>query len=150
MTERATKRHKTPMDAAHVVPRAVSLIRHHAGSRQPAPRLSAAARTVLTSYSWPGGEAELDACIQRALILAREGMIEAADLGLAETEAGTVRCRARAAVLRSLRAAHGSRALAAARLGISPRSLRLLVAQLRTEGIPVPAASRPAAELSHD
>lgn len=127
------------LDAADVLPRAVSLIRYHAGPGRQVPRLSAAARTALANHGWPGGEAELDACIQRALVVARDGVIEAEDLGLEGDRAGSVRDRARAAVLRSLRASDGSRPAAAARLGIRPRSLRLLLAQMRTDGVSLPS-----------
>lgn len=142
MTDHVDKQTEaTALDADSVLPRAVALVRHHVGPGRDAPRLSAAARAALIAHNWAGGEAELDDCIQRALVLAHDGLIQADDLGLAEYSRGTVRGRARAAVLRTLRAADGQRSLAAARLGIRPRSLRLLLARLRTEGLNVPGAA---------
>ena len=47
-----------------------------------APELSTAAVRALLTFDWPGNVRELESAIVRAVHLARDGVIEAADLGL--------------------------------------------------------------------
>ena len=52
------------------------------GSRGTVPRLSQAAAVALLAYEWPGNVCELESAIVRALSVVKNGIIEAADLGL--------------------------------------------------------------------
>jgi two-component system response regulator FlrC len=141
-----------------VLPLAMRLIelRSPRGARIPA--LSADAAQLLLGYSWPGNIRELDNLLQRAMILANGTLIEAAHIQFESVrETHAVREPARVVDLNgsplrgSLRAAEGHILLAALRagssrrevaekLGISPRTLRYKLAQLRSAGIDVPAA----------
>lgn len=97
--------------------------------------------------------------IQRALILADAGAIEAAHLvggpaSMADGQVATpaneptaggdldrdLRSREAQLILGALRASGGRRAQAAAQLGISERTLRYKLSQLREAGFEVPAA----------
>jgi two-component system, response regulator FlrC len=140
-----------------VLPLAMRLleVRTQPGHRIPA--LSADAAQMLLSYSWPGNIRELDNLLQRALILASGAVIDAVHIrfeGLRES----VMPRMPAALVEmgralrgSLRATEGrilldalrngqSRREVAEQLGISPRTLRYKLAQLRSAGVDVPAA----------
>ena len=117
--------------------------------------LDPAAERALLAYRWPGNARELDNVVQRAAILATGNTVEAGDLrfeapGAERPQAsvpGTVpaaaldsdlRDRERELIVDALRAVGGNRKLAAERLGISPRTLRYKVAQLRAAGIEIP------------
>jgi two-component system response regulator FlrC len=121
--------------------------------------LSAAAERRLMQYDWPGNARELTNIVQRAAWLASGGRIDAADLDLgapldavrradnAPVETSTVQDigldhdlkeRERELILATLAVTGGSRKLAAERLGISPRTLRHKLQQLKAAGIPVP------------
>jgi two-component system response regulator FlrC len=132
-------------------------MRSQPGKRIPA--LSADAAQLLLTYNWPGNIRELDNLLQRAMILATDTVIEAAHIrieGLREPGAARLAAAAEAELagnpLRgSLRAAEKqilltalrsgtSRGEVAAKLGISPRTLRYKLAQLRSSGVDVPAA----------
>lgn len=132
-----------------VIATAVSLIRCHAGDRQPIPRLSAAARTRLVAHPWEPGLAGLEDCIQRALVLCDSDVIEPFHLALTPVGPPDGESRETAAILASLRAASGRRSTAAARLGIAPRTLRLKLADLRARGFAVPAAGAPERGVRH-
>jgi two-component system response regulator FlrC len=117
--------------------------------------LSAAAEQKLLQYDWPGNARELTNIVQRAAWLAAGGRIDAADLDLAgvesaaqmpaaplpappQQEAGLghdLKERERELILATLRSTGGSRKLAAERLGISPRTLRHKLQQLKAAGI---------------
>jgi two-component system response regulator FlrC len=117
--------------------------------------LSPDAERALSAYRWPGNVRELENVVQRAAILAGGSTIEASDLRF-ESEDGVaapvapaaspasaalqsdLRDRERELIMEALRAAGGSRQLAAERLGISPRTLRYKLAQLRAAGMEVP------------
>lgn len=58
---------------------AVALIRRHART-EPLPMLGADALTLLQGHPWPGNVRELENVIQRALVLAENGHITAADI----------------------------------------------------------------------
>ncbi len=143
-----------------VLPLAMRLLelRSPRGGRIPA--LSADAAQLLLSYRWPGNIRELDNLLQRALILAGDTVIEAChirfeglgDVPPARTAAGaapaaladrplrgSLRAAERQILLEALRTGESRREVAA-RLGISPRTLRHKLAQLRSAGIDVPAA----------
>jgi two-component system response regulator FlrC len=130
--------------------------------------LSADAEQKLLRHDWPGNARELGNIVQRAAWLACGGIIHAADLDLgaaggepaapagapamaaaqpgappAAQDAGLDRDlkeRERELILGTLRVAGGSRKLAAERLGISPRTLRHKLQQLKAAGVAVPRA----------
>ncbi len=124
-------------------------------------RLSADARHCLQAYAWPGNVRELDNALQRALILQQGGVIEAADFCLAgaiplsPVKDATIEpsCAESSAessglgddlrrhefqmIIDTLRAERGRRKEAAEKLGISPRTLRYKLAQMRDAGLDV-------------
>ncbi|MCQ4266622.1 sigma-54 dependent transcriptional regulator [Pseudomonas stutzeri] len=151
--------------AADIVPLAERLLAKHGQKMRQAPaRLSEAARRCLQAHAWPGNVRELDNAIQRALILQRGGVIEPADLCLDGVElmlasvpsqapaASDVAAKPAAAlgedlrqhefqlIIETLRSERGRRKEAADRLGISPRTLRYKLAQMRDAGFDVEAA----------
>ena len=127
--------------------------------------LSAEAEYKLLRHDWPGNARELSNIVQRAAWLAGGGTIHAADLETADAaatgaaaaitganagaaaapaaaqEAGLdhdLKERERELILNTLRVTGGSRKLTAERLGISPRTLRHKLQQLKAAGISVP------------
>jgi two-component system response regulator FlrC len=136
---------------ADILPLARRLLARHWGRPTPAPVLADAAASALVGYAWPGNVRELDNMIQRALILADAGAIEAKHLlGGAATPTPAaepsgeldrdLRSREAELILGALRACGGRRGAAAAQLGISERTLRYKLSQLRDAGFDVPAA----------
>ncbi|SCX40139.1 two-component system, response regulator FlrC [Pseudomonas sp. NFACC32-1] len=145
------------------------LARHVNKMKHAAARLSPAAQACLVAYPWPGNVRELDNAIQRALILQQGGLIQPEDFCLAgpvacaplpvasqapvaafvpaaEVEgesAGALgddlRRREFQMIIDTLRAERGRRKEAAERLGISPRTLRYKLAQMRDAGMDVEA-----------
>jgi len=102
----------------------------------------------LMAHDWPGNVRELDNVIQRALLLRMGTRIEADDLAIevmaravpqlsvvAPVAAGNLAEVARASEIEAIRVAleetGGKRLLAAARLGISERTLRYRLAEMR-------------------
>jgi two-component system response regulator FlrC len=134
---------------------------------QPHVRLSPQAQACLVGYGWPGNVRELDNAIQRALILQQGGVVAPQDLcldgpmGLGSTlaprgtlepapqptssakgEDGSVlgddlRRHEFEMIIEALRAERGRRKEAADRLGISPRTLRYKLAQMRDAGLDI-------------
>jgi two-component system NtrC family response regulator len=110
-------------------------------------RLSGEAVEALSAHPWPGNVRELVSRIKRACILAEEGVITPADLGLVEGPGGAsvrrlreVRDQAeRSALLRALEAAGDNLSGAARLLGISRPTLYDL---LRSHNIRTPAGER--------
>src|SRR5580693_2788210 len=117
--------------------------------------LSPAAEHKLLQYDWPGNARELTHIVQRAAWLAAGGRIDAADLDLGAVDSATqvpaappppqeaglghdLKERERELILATLRSTGGSRKLAAERLGISPRTLRHKLQQLKAAGVAVP------------
>ena len=120
--------------------------------------LSAEAERKMLHYDWPGNARELTNIVQRAAWLAAGGTINAADLeigsagiqpartaepGAAPPEldlglGGDLKVRERELILATLRITGGSRKLTAERLGISPRTLRHKLQQLKAAGVTVP------------
>ncbi len=148
------------------------LTNHAAKMRQPVARLTSEARLCLLGHTWPGNVRELDNAIQRALILQQGGMIRPDDLCLtaaagfaslarthtSETEltpsvapvpaeitgalGEDLRRREFELILDTLRAERGRRKETADRLGISARTLRYKLAQMRDAGMDPEAALR--------
>ena len=147
---------------ADILPLAEALLQRHAAKmKRSGLRLSAAARASLLAHAWPGNVRELDNALQRALILCSGSVIEPADLCLepgrplpvaapaalpaaVETEEGGLGSDLRRhefqMILDALRAERGRRKEAAERLGISPRTLRYKLAQMRDAGLDVETA----------
>jgi two-component system response regulator FlrC len=127
--------------------------------------LSSEAELKLSRHSWPGNARELTNIVQRAAWLANGGTINAEDLDIGAaaaasatpplasptlptvqvpqpfSEAGLdedLKERERELILATLRITGGSRKLTAERLGISPRTLRHKLQQLKAAGINVP------------
>jgi len=142
---------------ADIVPLAERLLAKHISKMKHAPvRFSAQAQACLMGYPWPGNVRELDNAIQRALILQQSGLIEAADFCLAgpvtyaplpavaPVESSGVlgddlRRHEFEMIIDTLRAERGRRKEASERLGISPRTLRYKLAQMRDAGMDVEA-----------
>ena len=150
--------------SADILPLAERLLARHVNKMKHAPvRLSPEAKACLQGYAWPGNVRELDNAIQRALILQQGGVIEAADFCLAGampmfTAAPRSATPAQSAaeapaalgddmrrhefqmIIDTLRSERGRRKEAAERLGISPRTLRYKLAQMRDAGMDVEAS----------
>lgn len=119
---------------------AALLVRHvPEGMSLPFPTVAALDR--LMAHSWPGNCRELENVIQRALLLGAGNRIEAADLFIDETPALPMAPRSLADASRNaeaslIRAAlaevGGHRVRAAERLGISERTLRYRLAEMRS------------------
>ncbi|NWD07837.1 sigma-54-dependent response regulator transcription factor FleR [Pseudomonas gingeri] len=154
---------------ADILPLAERLLaKHSAKMKHAAVRLSPQAQACLIGYAWPGNVRELDNAIQRALILQQGGLIQAEDFCLAgplgcaplpamrapliEAVANEVapgesagalgddlRRREFQMIIDTLRSERGRRKEAAERLGISPRTLRYKLAQMRDAGMDVEA-----------
>ncbi len=152
---------------ADIIPLAERLLGKHVNKMKHAQaRLSAEAQACLISYPWPGNVRELDNAIQRALILQQGGLIQPQDFCLAmgagagaapqpslaaapQVEAvpaesagalgDDLRRREFQMIIDTLRSERGRRKEAAERLGISPRTLRYKLAQMRDAGMDVEA-----------
>ena len=120
------------------------------------PELEPCAVDRLLNHPWPGNVRELDNVIQRALILRRDHNIDASSIRFETVGPGeedtpgpdpetsatrtgvldeSLRNREEQLILDALRAERGRRKEAAARLGISPRTLRYKLARLREAGM---------------
>ncbi|WHS61908.1 sigma-54-dependent response regulator transcription factor FleR [Pseudomonas sp. G2-4] len=145
------------------------LAKHVNKMKHAAARLSPQAQAFLIAYPWPGNVRELDNAIQRALILQQGGLIQPEDFCLsgpvacaplpvlspspAPTLASPMEIEGESAgalgddlrrrefqmIIDTLRAERGRRKEAAERLGISPRTLRYKLAQMRDAGMDVEA-----------
>ncbi|MDR2012660.1 MAG: sigma-54 dependent transcriptional regulator [Rhodanobacter sp.] len=90
--------------------------------------LDAGARAALMAHGWPGNVRELANAIQRAVLLCRDGIITAQDLGLAGARGGSVRIAPeaepdRGMIQAALNKARGVISQAAAELGLSRQAL---------------------------
>ncbi|MEF9898536.1 MAG: sigma-54 dependent transcriptional regulator [Pseudomonas sp.] len=151
--------------SADILPLAERLLARHVNKMKHAPvRLSPEAKTCLQQYAWPGNVRELDNALQRALILQQGGVIEAADFCLAgampmfapappvvalpapvagealNALGNDMRRHEFQMIIDTLRSERGRRKEAAERLGISPRTLRYKLAQMRDAGMDVEAS----------
>jgi two-component system response regulator FlrC len=148
-----------------ILPLARRAIQACARANQASLILSPDAERKLLRHDWPGNARELTNIVQRAAWLAAGGQINAVDidtgtLGEAESAAASTNAqdvaavqeagaqeiglghdlkeRERELILATLRVTGGSRKLAAERLGISPRTLRHKLQQLKAAGVSVP------------
>ncbi|WP_207062418.1 sigma-54 dependent transcriptional regulator [Motiliproteus sp. SC1-56] len=152
---------------ADLVPLAGRLLQHHAAKMNRGPvALDPSAEQAILAHHWPGNVRELENAVQRALILQPGAQIQAQDLCIqapggpasvnlsavspvpAAPEPGgsqlgdEVRQREFQLIIEALRATGGSRKEASEKLGISPRTLRYKLAQMRDSGLDVDALLR--------
>ena len=136
-----------------VLPLAMHLLSLRCAPGKRIPALSADAAQLLLTHAWPGNVRELDNVMQRALILL-DGEVILPEHVRFEMDEGTpaaapavsrgqlssaMATAERDLILEALRDGQGSRRAAAERLGISPRSLRYKLAQLRASGVDLAA-----------
>jgi two-component system, response regulator FlrC len=141
-----------------VLPLATRVLARLAAPGQAPLLLSPPAAERLARHGWPGNVRELDNVMQRAAVLAGGSTLTPADI-VFESDAPAVappppaaappadsgapledglKDRERDLIIAALEATDGSRKLAAVRLGISARTLRYKLAQLRAAGVAVP------------
>ena len=133
-----------------ILPLARVLLQRRAPPGAPAPALSPEAGERLLEQHWPGNVRELDNVMQRALVLRRGDLIQAADLCFEDPHGEAPRASTGVGlsadlrsvegqrILAALHRVNGSRASAAELLGISPRTLRYKLARLREAGAAIP------------
>lgn len=151
--------------AGDIIPLAEHLLaRHSERAGQVAPVFTDCARRKLQGYDWPGNVRELENVIQRALILHSEGQITATDLLLddgfnedfheraeplseptlsapstiPERLGNELKQQEFQIILDALKRCDGKRKEVAEQLGISARTLRYKLAQMRENGIDLP------------
>ena len=134
-----------PVDVPAIL---AALMLRHAPASDPFPWPTAEAMTLLKSHRWPGNVRELENIVQRALLLRAGDRLEAGDLAIepapveaerpAPRDAGVVRQLADVsrssetmAIAEALAATGGNRVRAAGLLGISERTLRYRLANIR-------------------
>ena len=121
------------------------LARHSRGGAT----LQETALAKIRAHTWPGNVRELDNVIQRAVILARNAIIEPEAIQFEHTGADPVeqsvsdlpsslRSQEHRRIAEVLRETVGNRKHAAQKLGISPRTLRYKLAKMRDAGLAVP------------
>jgi two-component system response regulator FlrC len=120
---------------------AAAMLVRHAGQAGDLPFPTAAALDRLMNHDWPGNCRELDNVLQRALLMRGGARLERGDLIIdalpmaRPTAVATLGDVARAAEARTIRAAldatGGHRMRAAEQLGISERTLRYRLAEMR-------------------
>lgn len=115
--------------AADVLPIADYFARRIARDRgQARPRFTSEARAKLLEYDWPGHIAELENCIERAMLLQGEGQIDAVHIrAIGEADNGdlpTLKEVELGAINRALNRTDGNVSRAAQLLGISRDTLR--------------------------
>ncbi len=141
-----------------ILPLARRLVARYCPTPQRVPALTDEVKASLLAQRWPGNVREMDNVIQRALILANQDHLNAADLQFEADEnplptiaivpaaaqpqlEQALQSSERELILEALRV-DGSRVAAAKRLGISPRTLRYKLARIRALGTPLPKSRR--------
>jgi two-component system response regulator FlrC len=132
---------------ADLEPLAARFAREFGGPRA---RLTERAVARITAHRWPGNVRELENAVQRAVIMAGDGPIDAEHLELEPSphdelvvdDGRSLDDAERAAIFRVLGETAGNRTEAAAALGISPRTLRHKLQRFRDDGIAVPEFRR--------
>jgi two-component system response regulator FlrC len=135
-----------PDDIPHLARHFVE--KHRAACASPVREIGEAALRQLKGYPWPGNVRELESCIQRALLLCPETVLQPSHinlesgLALAPANAGGTRAdMERRLILATLDRVGGNRTRAAEALGISVRTIRNRLRQYREEvGAPVAAS----------
>lgn len=142
-----------------IIPLALQCLRQHDAQNQ-AWQLSVSAQQALQSYSWPGNVRELQNVMRRAMVFCNNRQIEAEHLMFdhdetpvpvpypasseprliqtavhAGTDLSSATRRSEHQVIMATLAATPSKTEAARQLGISPRTLRYKLAQLREQGL---------------
>ena len=117
---------------------AASLLIRHARAGYDFAWPTAHALDVLMAHDWPGNVRELDSVLQRALLVCDGGMIDVDDLSierrasLYDRDLKSVGRQSQVSAIQSaLDDVGGHRAKAAARLGVSERTLRYRLAEMR-------------------
>ncbi len=134
-----------------IVPLALRLAWRHGAAHRPK-RLEADALRALYMHSWPGNVRELDNVIQRAIVLSSGVVVDAEAIRIehlcdAEEDKDErleqldnwLRRREHQLIVSTLRSHEGNRTAAARQLGISTRTLRYKLAQMRDAGVAIPA-----------
>jgi len=150
-----------------IVPIAEQLLTRHAMKAGVAiPKITAEAGARLNEHTWPGNVRELDNVLQRALILQKDGVVEADDImyeqesapvavarqpnmvseqasvavesNSKETLDNDLRRAEHSKIIDVLKNCMGNRKVAADTLGISPRTLRYKLARMREAGVVFP------------
>lgn len=117
---------------------AASLLLRHAMSGFDFAWPTAHALDALMAHDWPGNVRELDSVLQRALMVCDGGRIEISDLSIERRPSvydrdlkSVARQSQVSAIQSALDEVGGHRAMAAARLGVSERTLRYRLAEMR-------------------
>jgi transcriptional regulator with PAS, ATPase and Fis domain len=105
--------------------------------RRPVPTITPRAMEMLTSYTWPGNVRQLENCIEQAVVLSNDEVIDVDVLSLDDREPKKITSNSEPAqaaltlreveqehILRTLHAVNGNRTRAARLLGISLRCLQ--------------------------
>jgi two-component system, response regulator FlrC len=115
-----------------------ALLIRHARKRADFAWPTAHALDLMMAHDWQGNVRELDSVLQRALLTAENGRIDVADLTIerrASVYDGSLKLVGKQsqadAILTALDEMGGHRAKAAARLGVSERTLRYRLADMR-------------------
>jgi two-component system response regulator FlrC len=120
--------------------------KHRATTGGAGRKLSEAALAALCSYTWPGNVRELESCIQRALLLCPNRVLQPSHLQLEgdcmpqALDAGTRSEVERRLIFATLERVGGNRNRAAEALGVSVRTIRNRLRQYREEGAMAMAA----------
>jgi DNA-binding NtrC family response regulator len=145
------------------IPRLVShfLKKFSAAHRKRVRAVGARAMELLVSYPWPGNVRQLENCIEQAVVLCEDDVVDVEILSLGETAAHreadasvlirsglTLRDVEQQYILRTLQEAGGNRTRAARVLGISLRCLQYKL-KAYAEGVSSPSPSHRAIESQH-
>lgn len=122
-----------------ILPIAEAFARHSAlRLGQDRPRLTGEARVRLVEHDWPGNLTELQNCMERALLRARNRPIDAEDVQVilpdATAEVPNLVQMEERALSKALAATHGNKTRAAALLGISRDTLRYRIEKYNIPG----------------
>ncbi len=130
-----------------VAPLACHFVEKHRGAGV-VREISPAALQQLAAYAWPGNVRELESCIQRALLLCPDRMLQPSHFQLepayvpSPAEAGTRSEMERRLIFATLERVGGNRSRAAEALGVSVRTIRNRLRQYRDQAaLPVAVQS---------